>query len=923
MQRRKVSLALRALFGLSLLVPASTGWSQEASPHAGGDRPAPASATSTSNRKPRPFATADTPKQTERIRLFDVRHIKGELTLDPKAAGGAGEIRGTVTHTIAPLYGGLATVTLDCAKELKVARVAAGPREKPRPCKFEARGDTLVVTLDKTYPAGEVFDLAVTYAGTPKQGLYLVPADPAEPGRPVCYWTQGEADETHHWLPCYDFPNDRATSEMVVTVPKPLRVLSNGKLVGSTETGETVTDHWRMEVPHVSYLISLVATEFTIAHDALGDLPVDYYVLKNYDEATARRAFGKTPKMIAFYEQVTGQKYPYAKYSQVVVPEFTQGGMENISATTMNEFLLGDATSMLERDSDGVVAHELAHQWFGDLLTCRDWPHLWLNEGFASYFDPLWTEHDEGDDAFRLQMDGALRGYLMMDSFVRRPIVEPRYRNTMQLFDGVTYSKGACVLHTLRGLLGDDAWWRGIKQYVAKHREQVVETDDFRRAMEAASGRDLGWFFNQWVFHGGHPELKARWRFEPEDKTVRLKVEQIQNIDDLTPLFRLPTTVAIDDGTAVKSVPIVIDGKTHEFVIPVAAAPKMVRIDPKGWLVKELEFEKAPDEWVYQLEHATDVLGRVEAARALAKRKDDETAAKALARAWSRERDTTARHTLVQLLGSNAEKHRAALIEAAHDKEARVRVAALQALSNQKADPALEALFRAAWADPKEAYGARRTALRTLAKWKVKDRDGLIETALATHSDRHVIAGAALDLLLEEGGRKTREAAIKYSRAGQPLSLRRSSVFALGRMAQDDPQVQALLIDLAGDPSRVLRRSVLMQLSGKNYKGAVEALEALLKHETNVATRETIESTLASMKAKEPKPKSTTPVAGTPAPSPAPAAAAPTPDPKAKAAELEKKAAELDIQAKELRSQAEALKKKASPAPAAAAPGSK
>jgi aminopeptidase N len=915
MQPRKGFLTFGAMLAWSLLLPLSAGWSQEASTRSGSDRAAAGGGTST--RKPRPFATADTPKKVERLRLFDIRHVKGELTLDPQANAGAGEVRGTVTHTVAPIYPGLGTLTIDCAKELKVAKVVTGPKEKPRPCTFEARGETLVVTLDRTYAANEVFELAVTYAGTPKQGLYLVPADPADPGRPVCYWTQGEADETHHWLPCYDFPNDRATSEMIVTVPRPLRVLSNGKLVATKDNPDgTVTDHWRMDVPHVSYLISLVATEFTVAHDTLGDLPVDYYVLKNHDEATARRAFGKTPKMIAFYEQVTGQKYPYPKYAQAVVPEFTQGGMENISATTMNEFLLGDATSFLERDSDSVVAHELAHQWFGDLLTCRDWPHVWLNEGFASYFDPLWTEHDEGDDAFRLQMDGALRGYLMTDSFVRRAIVEPRYRDTMQLFDGVTYSKGACVLHTLRGLVGDDAWWRGIKQYVAKHREQVVETDDFRRAMEAASGRDLTWFFDQWVFHGGHPELKAKWRYEPEDRSLRLEVEQIQNVDDLTPLFRLPTTVEFDEGATPRSVFIVIDGRTHEFVIPCRVAPKMVRIDPKGWIVKELDFDKTPAAWVYQLEHAPDGLGRVEAARALAKRKDDDTAVRALAQAWSRVPSTPVRQTLVQLLTSNAAKHRAALIAAAHDKSARVRATALQGLSGLKADPELEALFRATWSDPKEGYGARRTALRTLARWKVKDRDALLTAGLATPSDRHLIEGVALDLVLEGGGRTAREAAIKYSRPGQPLALRRPAVFALGRMAQDDPQVQSALIELVGEPSRALRRSVLMQLSGKTYKGAVEALEAARKRETSAPSREALESAIASIKAKESKPA--TPAASTPAPSPAPAPGpAPAAATAAQTAELEKKIADLENQARALRSQVEALKKTGeSPRPA-------
>ena len=347
-------------------------------------------------------------------------------------------------------------------------------------------------------------------------------------------------------------------------------------------------------MPHVSYLISLAVGDFAVYHDKVGDLPVDYYVARNVDEATARRFMGKTPQMIRFYSESTGQPYPYVKYATTCLPEFG-GGMENISATSMTDGALRDEIAALEGDADGLVAHELAHQWFGDLLTCKDWSHIWLNEGFASYFDPLFTEHDRGEDAFRLEMEGALQGYLGSDRSYRRPIVETRYESSQAMFDGMTYAKGACVLHALRGLLGDEAWWKGIRDYVASHKAQVVETDDFRKAMEAASGKDLKWFFDQWVHKAGHPELKVRWRYEDADKTVRVKVEQTQTVDDQTPLFRLPTTLEItEDVGKTRVIPIVIDAASHEFAIPYAKKPRMVQIDPRGWLIKELDFEKTP-----------------------------------------------------------------------------------------------------------------------------------------------------------------------------------------------------------------------------------------------------------------------------------------------------------------------------------------
>ena len=250
------------------------------------------------------------------------------------------------------------------------------------------------------------------------------------PEKRLSFWTQGESEETHHWLPCYDYPNERATSEMIITAEKPLFVLSNGLLVETKENaGNTTTYHWKMNVPHASYLISLAASDFAVYHDRAGDLPVDYYVAKHVDEATARRFMGKTPQMIRFFGEKLGQPYPYAKYAQVCVPDFIAGGMENITATTMTDSALHDEIAELERDEDGLVAHELAHQWFGDLLTCKDWSHIWLNEGFASYFGPLFTEHDRGDDVFRLEMKGSLDGYLGSDQEYRRPIVELHIRN--------------------------------------------------------------------------------------------------------------------------------------------------------------------------------------------------------------------------------------------------------------------------------------------------------------------------------------------------------------------------------------------------------------------------------------------------------------------------------------------------------------
>jgi aminopeptidase N len=860
-----------------------------------------------------PFAKPGTPLQPERIRFFDVKHIKAELTVDTKKR----QVRGCVTHTMSPLHPYLTQVVLDCGPRLGVAMVTVGP--KALPCTFTTRGDKLTVKLDRAYGPADTFDLAITYSGSPEKGLYFVLPEAPYPEKSLSFWTQGEAEETRHWLPCYDYPNERATSEMIITAEKPLFVLSNGALVDTRERPENArTFHWKMDAPHVSYLISLAAADFAVYHDKAGDLPIDYYVVKRIDEATARRFMGKTPSMIRFFGEMTGQPYPYNKYAQVCVPEFVAGGMENITATTMTDTVLDDEIAALESNTDGLVSHELAHQWFGDLLTCKDWSHIWLNEGFASYFDPLFTEFDQGEDAFRLEMSGELQSYLTSDQNCRRPLVENRYEACDSMFDAVSYSKGSCVLHALRGLLGDAAWWKGIRQYVAQHKYQVVDTDDFRKAMEAAAGKDLGWFFDQWARKAGHPELKVRWRYEDADHSVRVLVRQTQTLDDQTPLFRLPTTLELTDGAGkTRVIPILIDAASHEFVILSAVRPRLVQIDPQGWLIKQIDFEKADEENLFQMEHAACVLGRLDAARALAKSAaTNARAAAALSRAWQREKSVGPRVEMVSLLCNGQETFRAALVEAARAPQARVRVAALGGLSHVKRDESLEALLRAALANPKEAYGARSAALRGLVGWKVADAHELLAAALKVSGGKHAVATTALQLLLETPGAKARELAALYSSYGQPAALRSVALGAFAGLAKDDPPLQEILVGLVSDPDKGVRVQAWNAVRTLGLKSALPALEAQLARERpeflHAHQRSALEEAIAFLKNNPQQPKRGTGSAA---------------DSSKTVAELEGEAANLELKARELRNKIAGLKLKADPAeqlptPASGASGS-
>ena len=854
----------------------------------------------------RPFAKPGTPRHPERIRSYDVKHIRADLAIDLAKP----EIRGTVAHTLSPLHPGLSTVALDCGAKLNVSKVEVDGKAAT----FRHAGESLAVDLPRPLDPDQQAVVAITYAGRPDRGLYFVAPDPSRPQDGPAAWSQGAPEESGGWLPCYNFPNDRASTEINVTVAKPLTAVSNGALVETKDNGATRTFMWKLDVPHVSYLISVAVADFNAYHDDYHGLPLDYYVGKGVDEATARRAFGKTPKMVAFFDEVTGVKYPYPKYAQVVVPEFTWAGMENISATTMNDVLIRDPIASTDGSMDGLVAHELAHQWFGDLLTCRDWSHIWLNEGFASYFDPLYTEREQGVDAFRVMMAGVLQGYIRQDRGYRRPIVESRYDDVMDVFDGVAYAKGASVLHALRGAIGDDAWWAGIKRYVGDNRGKVVDTDDFRKAMEAASSRDLKWFFDQWTRKAGHPELKLRWRYEAEDKTVRVDVDQVQKLDDQTPLFRLPTTLHIEENGGFRVVPVVVDRASMEFAFPAAAAPKVVLLDPEGWLPKTLEVDQPEAAWLAQLELSKDILPRLAAARWLSGRKRP-AVLKALVAAYEKDAPkrggpgtsktpAEARRLLVEAIAGQGAPARPALIGAVGDEDARVRVEAVEDLAALGKSPEAEACLRAVWGDATEVYRARVAALKGLSGWKVADRAALLEQALKVRSDREIVAASALELVLGDGGPKAREAAVAYAATGQPPSLRRQAVGSLGRLAADDPAIQDALINLVADASRPIRWAAWQALAEAKVKRAREALVARREVEELVSFGRLDRAIAALTEATD-------------------AQAVDVDEERKKADALDEQAVEHELKAREARNQAEAIRLKTERSLRPAAPAAK
>ncbi|HEU4613552.1 MAG TPA: M1 family metallopeptidase, partial [Kofleriaceae bacterium] len=433
----------------------------------------------------REFAFPGTRPRFAPDRVVDIQHIALTLDVDPakRTVGGNATLRAMV---IAP---NTKAVELD-AVELLIGEVLANGT----PAAFRHDGKRLRVELPAPLPAGAELALSIDYQGAPRRGLYFVGPDDGYPHKPLQVWSQGQDEDSRYWFPCIDAPIEKATSEVKVSVPANMFALSNGTLVSDTTNGGKRTLHWRLDVPHSCYLITLAVGDFGMVETRWRDVPVVYYAERGREEA-AERTLARTPEMLELFSDKFGVPYPYPRYAQVFVADFIFGGMENTSATTLTDTVLLDERAAIDYDIDALVAHELAHQWFGDLLTCRDWGQGWLNEGFATYSEYVWREHAEGVDEATMELLDWADQYFSEDARrYRRPIATNVYDEPIDIFDHHLYEKGGLVLHMLRKVLGEGPFWKAIGHYVRKHRTGSVETRDLMRAVEEATGRSLDWF---------------------------------------------------------------------------------------------------------------------------------------------------------------------------------------------------------------------------------------------------------------------------------------------------------------------------------------------------------------------------------------------------------------------------------------------
>lgn len=539
-------------------------------------------------------------------RVNDLLHTKLEVGFNIPAQ----QLNGKATLEFRPYFYPVDSLILD-AKAFDIFRVAmVGKGGAMTDLKYTYNDRQLRIALDRTYTRKETFSIYVQYTANPQRvkpeasaaitdarGLYFIDPKEEDPAKPTQIWTQGETESSSCWFPTIDKPNERMTHELFITVPDKYVSLSNGLRTASKKnTDGTRTDTWKMDMPHAPYLVMMAIGEYAVVKDKWKNIEVDYYVEKEY-EPHARKIFGNTPEMLSFFSEKLGVEYPWQKYAQVVVRDYVSGAMENTSATIFGEFVQQTPEEMLDGNYEAVIAHELFHHWFGDLVTCESWANLPLNESFATYGEYLWEEHKYGRDAADYHLQDARNNYIEEAFNKKVPLIRFDYEFREDMFDRHSYQKGGCILHMLRKYTGDEAFYESLKRYLNENRFKPVEIHNLRLAFEEVTGEDLNWFFNQWFFGKGHPTVETSWSFA--DGILTLNLEQTQNLD-ANNAFRLPMEVDIYNRGKATRVKIVMDSIKNTVRIPYPEQPDFVNIDAERMVlgfVKQLNTRQQA-EWL-------------------------------------------------------------------------------------------------------------------------------------------------------------------------------------------------------------------------------------------------------------------------------------------------------------------------------------
>lgn len=729
-------------------------------------------------------------------RVVDMQHMKLQMRFDKIEDCRFAAVE---SLTFTPLGTETTGLTLD-AVGLKINSVKLADK----PVEFSQDDNHLSMRFDPCLSVGQKQELVIDYiCDHPTDGMTFTPSRPDAPAYTAEVHTQGESQTNRHWFISHDFPNERMSTELIVDVPAGFSVSSNGKLISNLTSGDRAVWHYLQEKPHVSYLVSLVIGKFDIVEIPSSRVPLHVWVPQGLGDEV-QQTYGRTGEMIDLFEKRFGVPYAWDRYDQLCAKNFGAGGMENTSCTTMYPTAILDKTALLDSDLDGLISHELCHQWTGDLITCKSWAHIWLNEGWATYGSALWNEHRFGQDGYLESIRGNF-GVARRDKTTNElPMVSPVYESPEETFrrPANPYPKGASILHMLRMMLGDDVFWKGVQLYMTRFSLNVAETSDFRYALEEASGKSLEWFFDQWCYRPGAPELKVNLRYDGENRELLVSVDQTQKIDERTPAFRFTLPLVARTSSGDHTYRIDVTEKSTSFRTTLDGPPSIIAIDPYLHVLKIITVEKPLPMWIEQAKGGPTIVARHEAVEVLGKTDTPETIALLSQIIRDEKVRYTLRDTAVDALsgyGSDQAKDELLSIIKAGIAEARVRSNLVEKLRNYEKDKVVEMLTDFAKNDP--SYGTRVAAIEGLAHLKATDQADLIAELVNFKSQNDQVRNAALRALADFDDKRGLDLAIQYAAFGNLDRSRPTAIGIISKLAKHDKdKAVTFLLGLLNDP---------------------------------------------------------------------------------------------------------------------------
>ena len=754
-------------------------------------------------------------------RKADIIHIIIDVTPDFQTQ----TIKGLTTIKFAPIAMQLSQLRLD-AIDLQVCSVTSSAKIDD----YNTTDEAITITFDQPIQPGAETTVEIAYQAEPKRGLYFRTAKQGYDAGDTHLFTQGESHTSPCWYPNYDYPNERSTSEVICRIPPDMTAISNGRLVSEQidpDTGLKAV-RWRQEKPHVNYLVALIAGYFDKIESKHKDIPLAFYTPKSQIHL-AKNSFKDTADMMAFFEKEIGIRYPWNKYYQAAVKDFVAGGMENTTRTILMDRTLFSDESENIHSSTGLVAHELVHQWFGDYVTCKDWSHLWLNEGFATYYQKLYENHKNGRDSFLYDLYRT-DGRITSQTNEQRPIVHKLYDSENEQFDYRNYQKGGWVLHMLRAQLGEKLYRKCVRTFLKRHALDSVVTEDFIAVIEELSGRSYDRFFDEWVRQGRFPELDISYTWSGKDKLAKISIKQTQQPLNDVDVYHFDTTVRfiIDDKCTDR--PVTIDTKQHDFYFALPAQPQIVRFDPQYTLLAKVNFNK-PRKMLYeQLANDDDVIGRLLAVEALKKNDDKKTVDK-----LKDILNTDAFHG-VRTKASSAlrdigtDEAFAALNESIAQSDARVRKQVIEDTGSFYRPESLSMLTTVC--KEEKNPDIRTAAIRRIGKFNSKETKTLLAKAIEIDSFRNQISNAAVSAIGTMDDPRfidiLRNAIVERAEAFTPSYLG-SALETLGRISrneEDKTKIREFLTGYISHANRRIKAAAIGALGSLGDPKAIPLIEA-------------------------------------------------------------------------------------------------